>query len=107
MTSPCRWKASPPPAWYTGEPPSSYVDHTPPPKVGHPRTFYNEQVTRELLKELQTATEPQVERISEKEFSPSHPCQLAGKPAPCYLFARKFAAETVDKLLTFRDVLGY
>lgn len=75
--------------------------------MGHPRVFYNEQVTVDLLRELQAAMEPQVESISKTEYSVSRPCQLAGKAAPCYLFARKFAPETVDKLLTFRDVLGY
>lgn len=65
----------------------------------HPRSYRAEDVSYELLQNL-TSIEETVHETSEAQRQvTSRPCLWNGVRRPCYLFARKFYPETLDKLI--------
>lgn len=65
----------------------------------HPRSYRAEDVSYELLQNL-TSIEETVHETSEAQRQvASKPCLWNGVRRPCYLFARKFYPETLDKLI--------
>lgn len=65
----------------------------------HPKSYRAHDVTYELLKNI-TSVDVSVHVTSdEKKEVQSWPCLWNGIQKPCYLFARKFTPETLDKLL--------
>lgn len=74
----------------------------------HPTTFQMDRVKAELIKEIQARETPTEETVDWTwRMSRSDPCQLNGKQAPCFLFARKFPPQTVPALLDLGEHLGY
>ncbi|KAE9602435.1 putative glycosyl transferase, family 14 [Lupinus albus] len=65
----------------------------------HPKSYMTQDVTYELLKNI-TSIDVSVHVTSdEKREVQRWPCSWNGIQKPCYLFARKFTPETLDKLL--------
>ncbi|CAL1415123.1 unnamed protein product [Linum trigynum] len=66
----------------------------------HPKSYTAHDVTRELIKNL-TSIDVSVHVTSEEKSLDvdEQPCIWNGIQRPCYLFARKFHAETLDNLL--------
>eukprot|EP00257_Ricinus_communis_P009367 XP_002527972.2 uncharacterized protein LOC8282072 [Ricinus communis] len=65
----------------------------------HPKAYRARDVTYELLKNI-TSTDVALHLTSdEKKAVVTGPCLWNGMRRPCYLFARKFYPETLDKLL--------
>ncbi|XWS70976.1 hypothetical protein CRYUN_Cryun03dG0097400 [Craigia yunnanensis] len=65
----------------------------------HPKSYRAQDVTDELLKNI-TSIESTVHVTSnEKSEELIEPCLWNGIRRPCYLFARKFYPETLDKLM--------
>lgn len=66
-------------------------------KGGSPRSYTVNQTTRALLARISSATgSPRPIFFHRRK---PEPCLIRGRPAPCYLFARKFPKDTVDQLL--------
>ncbi|CAL0325555.1 unnamed protein product [Lupinus luteus] len=65
----------------------------------HPKSYRTQDITYELLKNI-TSIDVSVHVTSdEKREVQRWPCLWNGIQKPCYLFARKFTPETLDKLL--------
>lgn len=65
----------------------------------HPKSYRAQDVTYELLKNI-TSIDSSVHVTSDaKSEEQVQPCLWNGIRRPCYLFARKFYPETVDKLM--------
>ncbi|CAN1811303.1 Glycosyltransferase BC10 [Linum perenne] len=69
-------------------------------KKWHPKSYKARDVTPELLKNIRSI-DVSVHRTSEEKNLKvdEQPCVWNGVQRPCYLFARKFQAETLDNLL--------
>ncbi|KAJ7958667.1 Core-2/I-branching beta-1,6-N-acetylglucosaminyltransferase family protein [Quillaja saponaria] len=67
----------------------------------HPKSYSAHDVTYQLLKNITSVDE--IIRVSTdgKKTVMTTPCIWNGVKQPCYLFARKFNPETLDKLLLF------
>ncbi|GMH06927.1 hypothetical protein Nepgr_008767 [Nepenthes gracilis] len=65
----------------------------------HPRSYGAQDVTYELLKNISSIDESLHVTSDEKKTVLLKPCILNGQRRACYLFARKFYPETVDKLM--------
>ncbi|KAL2896748.1 Ropporin-1-like protein [Bienertia sinuspersici] len=75
----------------------TYVDWSE--RKWHPRSFRAEDVTFELLRNI-TFIDKSVHLTSdEKNPRTVTPCMWNGQRRPCYLFARKFYPETLEKLI--------
>ncbi|XP_022753417.1 uncharacterized protein LOC111301753 isoform X2 [Durio zibethinus] len=69
----------------------------------HPKSYRAQDVTDELLKNI-TSIDLTVHVTSdEKSEEQVQPCLWNGIRRPCYLFARKFYPETLDKLMMLLD----
>ncbi|XP_021744116.1 uncharacterized protein LOC110710162 [Chenopodium quinoa] len=76
----------------------TYVDWSE--RKWHPRSFRAEDITYELLRNM-TFLDQSVHLTSdEKNPVTITPCLWNGQKRPCYLFARKFYPETLEKLIT-------
>ncbi|XP_061346181.1 glycosyltransferase BC10-like [Gastrolobium bilobum] len=65
----------------------------------HPRSFSAQDITYELLKTLTSIDEsPRITSDAQRTVLIT-PCMWNGSKRPCYLFARKFYPETLDKLM--------
>ncbi|KAE8710511.1 Core-2/I-branching beta-1,6-N-acetylglucosaminyltransferase family protein isoform 3 [Hibiscus syriacus] len=64
----------------------------------HPKSFKPEDITLEFLKNL-TSIDDVVHFTSDSKRVLTGPCMWNGIKRPCYLFARKFYPETLDKLM--------
>lgn len=65
----------------------------------HPKTYRTEEVNYELLRNI-TSIDESVHVTSQKRSEVQiRPCLWNGMKRPCYLFARKFYPETIDKLI--------
>lgn len=74
----------------------------------HPSTFSSSRVSRELIRHIQSRETPTEETVSWTfRQSQSAPCELNGKQAPCFLFARKFHPDTLAQLMEMGEELGY
>ena len=56
---------------------------------------------------VQESETPPIETTGFLRVSRSLPCTLNGKPAPCFLFARKFGEGAIEALTELKDVIGY
>ncbi|PKA52906.1 hypothetical protein AXF42_Ash001887 [Apostasia shenzhenica] len=65
----------------------------------HPKAYRAEDITFELLKNITSIDEHYHITSDEKKVEMIKPCLWNGKQTPCYLFARKFYPETLEKLL--------
>lgn len=65
----------------------------------HPKAYQIQDVTYELLKNITSIDENYHVTSDEKKMEQIKPCLWNGKRRPCYLFARKFYPETLEKLL--------
>ncbi|CAI0438776.1 unnamed protein product [Linum tenue] len=66
----------------------------------HPRSYRASDITYELLKNLTTIDEAiHVTSEGKQKVTTWRPCFWNGVKRPCYLFARKFNPDTLDKLL--------
>lgn len=65
----------------------------------HPKSYRSQDVTFELLKNI-TSIDESTHVTSDKERTVmTRPCMWNGVKRPCYLFARKFYPETLEKLI--------
>ncbi|GAB2250848.1 hypothetical protein Droror1_Dr00017098 [Drosera rotundifolia] len=67
----------------------------------HPKSYRAQDVTYELLQNITSIDESLHVTSDEKKTVMLHPCMWNGHRRPCYLFARKFYPETLDRLLHF------
>lgn len=67
----------------------------------HPKSYGAQDVSLELLKNITMVDEIFHVTSDEAKTEILKPCVRNGVQGPCYLFARKFLPETVDKLLQF------
>ncbi|XP_044464445.1 glycosyltransferase BC10 isoform X2 [Mangifera indica] len=65
----------------------------------HPKAYRTQDVTFELLKRIASIDESVHLTSNEKKKKTVQPCLWNGMKRPCYLFARKFYPETLDRLL--------
>ncbi|XP_019155234.1 PREDICTED: uncharacterized protein LOC109152113 [Ipomoea nil] len=68
-------------------------------KKWHPKAYKRRDVSYELLRSITSITESVHITSEAKEEAKIRPCLWNGNERPCFLFARKFAAETLDTLL--------
>ncbi|KAG8656753.1 hypothetical protein MANES_03G002800v8 [Manihot esculenta] len=64
----------------------------------HPKAYRSSDITYDLLKEI-TTTDEALHLTSDAKRVRSTPCMWNGVRRPCYLFARKFYPDTLDKLM--------
>ncbi|OIV97767.1 hypothetical protein TanjilG_12524 [Lupinus angustifolius] len=65
----------------------------------HPRSFYAQDITSNLMKYFTSIDEsPHITSDPQRTVLVT-PCMWNGSKRPCYLFARKFVPETIDKLI--------
>ncbi|XP_057434593.1 glycosyltransferase BC10-like isoform X2 [Lotus japonicus] len=65
----------------------------------HPRSFSAQEISDKLLKTLRSKDEvPHITSEAQRSVIIT-PCMWNGSKQPCYLFARKFYPETLDKLM--------
>lgn len=62
-----------------------------------PKSFTFNQTTRALPARIASAAGSPRPILNHR--NKPEPCLVRGRPAPCYLFAREFPKETVEKLL--------
>ncbi|KAI9192138.1 hypothetical protein LWI28_018736 [Acer negundo] len=65
----------------------------------HPKAYRAQDVTFELLKSIASINESVHVTSNEKKKVTVEACMWNGMKRPCYLFARKFYPETLDRLL--------
>ncbi|GKV20419.1 hypothetical protein SLEP1_g30547 [Rubroshorea leprosula] len=65
----------------------------------HPKLYKAQDITLELLKNITSIDESIHVTSDEKKEEQVQPCLWNGIKRPCYLFARKFHPEALDKLL--------
>ncbi|GAB4836885.1 hypothetical protein Ancab_001796 [Ancistrocladus abbreviatus] len=65
----------------------------------HPKSYRAQDVTYELLKNMTLIDESLHVTSDQKKTVMLKPCMWNGQRRPCYLFARKFYPETLDKLM--------
>ncbi|XP_038701029.1 glycosyltransferase BC10-like isoform X2 [Tripterygium wilfordii] len=65
----------------------------------HPKAYRSQDVTYELLKNITSIDENMHVTSDSKKTVTVKPCLWNGMKRPCYLFARKFYPETLDRLL--------
>ncbi|KAL5782923.1 hypothetical protein ACOSP7_007952 [Xanthoceras sorbifolium] len=65
----------------------------------HPKVYRAQDVTFELLKSIASVDESVHVSSNEKKKVMVQPCLWNGMKRPCYLFARKFYPETLDRLM--------
>ncbi|KAJ0030470.1 hypothetical protein Pint_12638 [Pistacia integerrima] len=65
----------------------------------HPKAYRAQDVTFELLKSIASIDETVHVTSTGKKKKTVQPCLWNGMKRPCYLFARKFYPETLDRLL--------
>ncbi|KAH7573988.1 hypothetical protein JRO89_XS03G0235500 [Xanthoceras sorbifolium] len=65
----------------------------------HPKVYRAHDVTFELLKSIASVDESVHVSSNEKKKVMVQPCLWNGMKRPCYLFARKFYPETLDRLM--------
>ncbi|KAK9017772.1 hypothetical protein V6N11_000776 [Hibiscus sabdariffa] len=66
----------------------------------HPKSYRTQDVTYELLRNIMTLDEKTHITSNDKGDELLQPCLWNGIRRPCFLFARKFYPETLDKLVT-------
>lgn len=70
----------------------------------HPHTYYPQEISAGLLKELQGI---RIFRPFGYEHATSY-CTMNGRPSPCFMFARKFSNASLPLLLKLaKPILGY
>lgn len=70
--------------------------------TAHPETYESDSVTLELLRGLR---QEMVDRKHKNLKNPNErPCSHNGKQAFCWLFARKFAPSSIEKLLSLANI---
>ncbi|KAI4316235.1 hypothetical protein L6164_024234 [Bauhinia variegata] len=65
----------------------------------HPRSFRDHDITRELLKNITSVSESTHFQSDAKRSMVITPCVWNGLRRPCFLFARKFFPETLNRLM--------
>lgn len=71
----------------------------------HPKTYFDEDITDALFRELQSEDSDEKHRNIVME---TKECYRNGKRAPCWLFARKFYRRSQSKILSMSNsTLGY
>ena len=81
----------------------TYVDwHSGTAEKFHPKTFSNDDVTVQALQEIRNLTSCHIHNVP---TNPIVDCSLDGVVMPCYLFARKFDAESLPNLLKVAGVV--
>ncbi|CAA2971128.1 uncharacterized protein LOC111412154 [Olea europaea subsp. europaea] len=65
----------------------------------HPKSYQAQDVTYELIRNITSITDSVHVTSDEKMEIQIRPCLWNGNQRPCYLFARKFLPETIDKLM--------
>ncbi|KAL9227199.1 hypothetical protein vseg_002921 [Gypsophila vaccaria] len=75
----------------------TYVDWSE--KKWHPRSFKAEDVTFELLRDISTLDDSIHVTSDSKSAVMVKPCTWNGLRRPCFLFARKFYPETLERLI--------
>ncbi|XP_047962321.1 glycosyltransferase BC10-like [Salvia hispanica] len=65
----------------------------------HPKSYKSQDVTMELLRNITSIAESLHVTSDKKRQSRITPCLWNGVERPCFLFARKFLPETLNKLL--------
>nr|XP_043627807.1 glycosyltransferase BC10-like [Erigeron canadensis] len=65
----------------------------------HPKSYGQKDVSYKLIKNLASITESVHESSNLKRVTTVTPCMWNGINRPCYLFARKFLPETLDKMI--------
>lgn len=65
----------------------------------HPKSYSAKDITFELLRNITSIDESVHVTSDEKKVVSHRACMWNGMQKPCYLFARKFYPETVDRLL--------
>jgi hypothetical protein len=73
-----------------------------PQNCGTPRVFTANKTTRALLRNITTANASP--RPIFFFWKKGEPCYVNGRPAPCYLFARKFSQDSMEGLLTLLPI---
>ncbi|KAK9002460.1 hypothetical protein V6N11_025138 [Hibiscus sabdariffa] len=66
----------------------------------HPKSYRTQDVTYELLRNIMTLDQKTHITSNDKGDELLQPCLWNGIRRPCFLFARKFYPETLDKLVT-------
>ncbi|GMJ01522.1 hypothetical protein like AT4G30060 [Hibiscus trionum] len=66
----------------------------------HPKSYRTQDVTYELLRNIMTIDQKTHITSNDKGDELLQPCLWNGIRRPCFLFARKFYPETLDKLVT-------
>ncbi|KAL1818120.1 hypothetical protein DCAR_0522646 [Daucus carota subsp. sativus] len=64
----------------------------------HPKSYKADDVSMELVKNITSITENVHMTSDEKKEIQIRPCLWNGERRPCYLFARKFFPETLDRM---------
>lgn len=64
----------------------------------HPRSYKAEDINLQLFREIQNINESLHVTSDSKKLEMRHPCVWNGVQRPCYLFARKFIADTTNHL---------
>ncbi|GAQ77775.1 hypothetical protein KFL_000030520 [Klebsormidium nitens] len=82
----------------------THVDWSVKQKGGSPRSYTPNQIKRELLARIASAAGSPRPIFFPR--NPPEPCLVGGRAAPCYLFARKFPKDTVEKLLELLPIEG-
>ncbi|KAM0036675.1 putative glycosyl transferase, family 14 [Helianthus debilis subsp. tardiflorus] len=65
----------------------------------HPKSYGLKGLSLQLIKNLTSITESVHETSNAKRVTTITPCMWNGVNRPCYLFARKFLPETLDKMI--------
>ncbi|GER45768.1 Core-2/I-branching beta-1,6-N-acetylglucosaminyltransferase family protein [Striga asiatica] len=65
----------------------------------HPKSYRAQDVTFELMRNITSISESVHVTSEEKKEIQIGPCLWNGNQRPCYLFARKFMPETIEKLI--------
>ncbi|GJP43107.1 hypothetical protein CLOM_g2604 [Closterium sp. NIES-68] len=73
----------------------------------HPLTITPAQLTPDFLRSIQRTRLPPKEAIGFLRVPPARLCTLAGRPAHCFLFARKFNASAIPTFLALSDSVGF
>ncbi|KAL2554135.1 Core-2/I-branching beta-1 [Forsythia ovata] len=67
----------------------------------HPKSYQSQDITYALMRNISSITDSVHVTSDERKEIQIRPCLWNGNRRPCYLFARKFLPETLDKLMLF------
>ncbi|KAL2533429.1 Core-2/I-branching beta-1 [Abeliophyllum distichum] len=65
----------------------------------HPKSYQSQDITYELMRNISSIADSVHVTSDERKEIQIRPCLWNGNQRPCYLFARKFLPETLDKLM--------